>query len=336
MNRPSGTLLQRSAPAALALLLLAGCDVEWGGISVELREPAVEMPDTAGAASDTAAETPPLAMPVGPVLFHVRRIDAVGSAVIEPVAELLSGDLRQVGPRRAERADEFVSEFLARYYQADQPYTLFRGPARVGTFYVGAPAVDGSGLCLELRAEGRVELRPLADTLSEFLAWTPGARSGIDSLASPAYRSDMLSLSQVLARRGVQEHGIAGTWRIQPPADLRAVRVGTGARGFAATFMISDSLGPGEPRDSAGTVFLVTDYAPARGYFTVYFDADWYGRGQKRALRWLDAVDLVGGAADEWLLQASGDATSWYELVGQRDTAHAVVWSSRRPVCEAM
>jgi hypothetical protein len=277
--------------------------VEWGGISVELREPAYETADTGAASLDTAGP-PPLAMPTGPLLFHVRRSDETGGATIEPVVEIL--------------ADE-----------------LSRGNARVGTFYVGAPAVGGSGLCLELRAEGQIELRPRGDTLSEFLAWSPGLRAGDDTLAVPVYRSDMLSLSQVLARLGVREREIPGVWGFRAPADLRALRVGTGSRGFAATFVVRDSLGAGSPADSAGSVFIVADYDPSRGYFPLYFDAAWYGPGQKRALRWLDAVDLVGDADVEWLLHAYGDAGTWYELVGGRDTVRTVLWSGRRPLCEA-
>lgn len=343
MNRTSGFSQQRAREARtlaalLAVTLASGCDnVEWGGISVELREPTYESADT-GAVSDSLAEQPPLAMPTGPLLFHVRRTDEAGAAVIEPVVELMAQELRAVGPLHAERAPEYVDEFIARFYGTDQAYHLFRGGARIGTFYVRSPAVGGSGLCLELRAEGHVELKLHADTLSEFLAWSPGARAGDDTLTVPPYRADMLSLSQVLARLGVREREITGVWRFRAPADLRALRVGTGSRGFAATFVVSDSLGPGSPADSAGSVFIVADYDPSRGYFPIYFDAAWYGPGQKRALRWLDTVDLLGDSDLEWLLRAYGDAATWYELVGRRaarDTARTVLWSSRRPLCEA-
>ncbi|UCC71752.1 MAG: hypothetical protein JSV86_15450 [Gemmatimonadota bacterium] len=343
MNRRSFLLLQRGGRrpslalgiiAALAALVFAGCDVEWGGISVELREPAIETADTS-ALPDSVVETPPLALPSGPLLFHVRRTDELGRAGIEPVAELQEGELRPVGPLLAERAGEYVSDFIARYYQSDQAYTLFRGSTRVGTFYVGAPAVQGSGLCLELRARGRIELRPQADTLSEFLAWPPGVRTGADSLVVPDYRSDMVSLSQVLARLGVRDREIPGVWRFRAPTDLRAVQVGSGPRGFAASFTVGDALEAGPPPDSAGVLFIVADYDRSRGYFPLYFDAAWYGPGQKRALRWIDAADLLGDTAREWLLHAYGDADSWYELVAQRDTVRSVVWSSRRPVCEA-
>ncbi|HSG82174.1 MAG TPA: hypothetical protein VLC48_07995 [Gemmatimonadota bacterium] len=345
MNKRSSDLLHRGgrggghAAAGLGfagLLLLAGCDnVEWGGVQVGVREPAIERPDSiATAPADTAAEAP-LQLPVGPLLFHVRRVDDVGRAIIEPVGELSGGQLVAVGPQRADRSDEYVSEFVARYFRPDRPYTLFRGEARVGTFYVGAAAVVGSGLCLDLRAQGRVELRPFADTLSEFLAWPPGARVGSDSLAAPRTRNDMSSLSQVLVRRSVLDSGLPGTFRVRAPADLRALDVGEGQYGFAASFLTGDTLGPGAPPDSAGAAFLVADYSSTSGFFPVFFDADWYGPGQKRALRWVDAADVLGDGRREWVLQAYGDVGSWYELVAERDTTRSVVWSSRRPVCEA-
>jgi hypothetical protein len=343
MNKLSPSLLQqgrwRSRAGSLgcaALALLAGCDnVEWGGIEVDVREPAYERPDSLEAAPDSAAQPPPLELPVGPVLFHVRRIDDAGRAILEPVAELAGGGLRAVAPSRAESSAEYLSEFVGRYFRHDRPYTLFRGAARVGTFYVHEPAVSGSGLCLDLRAEGHVELRPFADTLSEFLAWPPGARAGSDSLVAPRLRGDMRSLSQVLARRRVQDDGLTSALRIRSPADLRALDVGDGQYGFAATFLAGDSLGAGPPADSAGAAFIVADYAPASGFFPIFFDAGWYGPGQKRVLRWLDAADVLGDGRNEWVLRAHGDAGSWYELVAQSDTAWGVAWTSRRPLCEA-
>lgn len=325
----------RVSATLLLVPLLAGCEVQWGGIEVDVREPEFAREDSAAAIADSVAEPELLELPSGPLLFHVRRTDPVGRATIEAVAELAEAELKPLGPRLAEQAAEYISEFIARYYQPDQTYTLFRGRTRVGTFYVRAPALRGSGLCPELRAQGHVELRPGADTLSEFLAWSPGTRGGDERLEVPVYRGDMPSMAQVLAGFGVRDNGIPGEWRFGAPADLRALQVGSGPRGFAATFMVGDTLGPGSPRDSAGAVFLVADYAPARGYFPLYFDAGWYGQGQKRALRWIDAVDLSVERGDEWLLRAYGDAGSWYELLGQRDTARAVIWSSRRPVCEA-
>ena len=69
--------------------------------------------------------------------------------------------------------------------------------------------------------------------------------------------------------------------------------------------------------------------------FPLFFEASWYGPGQKRALRWIDAVDVTGDGTVEYLLQAFGDSGSWFEVVARADTAMAVVWSSRRPICEA-
>ncbi len=315
---------------------LAGCDnLSWGGVQVEVREPEFERPPSAGVVTDTLAEPEPLELPAEPVLFHVRRLDRGGRATIEPVAEVAASGLKPIGPHRAERADEFVAEFNRRFFALDEPYALFRGPTRVGTVYVRSPAVSGSGVCAVLRAQGQIELRPPADTLSEFHAWRPGLRAGSDTLEVSERREEMLTLAQVLARRSVTEGGVAGRWRFANPSDFRALRVGAGSRGFAATFMVDDSLGVGPPADSAGAVFVLADFAPAVGYFPLLFQASWYGPGQKRALRWIDAVDVLGGPEREWLLRAYGDAGTWYELAGPQGESGAILWSSRRPVCEA-
>lgn len=344
MNNRSAAPQQRAAAVprvagaafCLAMALLAGCDnVEWGGVQFAVGEPGFERADTASELPDSLTAPEPLEMPTGPLLFRVRRLDAAGHATIEPVAELAAGGLRQVGPERADRADEYVATFVERYYGSDARYSLFRDGAPVGTLIVGAADIVGSGLCVTLRAGGQLELRPAADTLGEFIAWRQGTRFGGDSLSVPPTRGDMATLSQVLARRGVAESGVPGNWVIRTPADLRALRVGEGDFGLAATFMVRDSLAVGPPPDSAGSVFLVADYAPASGFFTLFLDAEWYGPGGKRALRWIDALDLLGDSRREWLLRGYGDAGSWYELVARRDTAWGVVWTSRRPLCEA-
>ncbi len=342
MNTRKATSQQRVAVRAALLATaflaaaLSGCDnVSWGGMQVEVKEPEFARPPSAEVVTDTLAQPVPLELPTGPVLFHVRRLDRSGRATIEPVTEVAAAGPKPVGPQRAERADEFITEFNRRYFSADQAYTLFRGTTRVGTVHVRSPSVSGSGVCVVLRARGQLELRPRADTLSEFHAWSPGLRSGSDTLQVPELREEMVTLAQVLARRAVGEARVSGSWRFGAPSDFRALQVGAGSRGFAATFMVNDSLATGSPADSAGAVFILADYAPAVGYFPLLFQATWYAPGQKRALRWVDAVDVVGGPEQEWLLRAYGDAGTWYELAGQQGESGAILWSSRRPVCEA-
>ena len=332
------SLLARRAsllvPATLSILV-TGCDnIKFGGLQVRFHGPTFERADTAEVMADTVA-APPLVLPTGPVIFHARRTDAAGRATIEPIAAIIDGELTALAPRAVDRGAEYASEFFTRYYQADQAYALYRDSSAVGTFYVGSPVEASLGICPALLAEGHLELRPGADTLSEFLAWPRalGPRGG--SFQPPATRPEMGSLAQILAQRGIGERVIAGNWRIGRPADLRAIRVGTGPLGLAATFTVGDSLGQGSPAQSAGMVFLVADFSSAVGYFPLYFDAAWYRPGDKRSLRWIGASDVVGDSAAEWVLRAYGDATTWYEVVGQRDTTRTVVWSSRRPECEA-
>ena len=344
MNMPEATDLRQRGKgswravaviAAAAVASLSGCEVEWGGARVRLEEPEYQREPAAEAALDDVAERAPLELPSGMLIFHAIRLDASGTAAIEPIGELLDGELRPVGPQRVEQAGEYTSAFIRDHYRSDQAYALFRGGSRVGSLYVRAPATQGSGLCLTLGAVGQLELRPDADSLSEFLAWPLGTRAGYETVSIPTYREDMPALAQVLARRGASESSVGGNWRFGEPAELRALDIGTGDLGFAATFMVGDSLAAGPPGDSAGTVFVVADYAPARGYFPLYVDAAWYPPGQKRALRWVDAADILGDSSPEWVLQAHGDVGSWFEVLGLRNGSVEVVWSGRRAVCEA-
>lgn len=345
MNKSGGGWEQRSARVGVISFVLRrvvvviglsvfwACEAQWGGVQVKVGEPEYERPSTQ-VMPDTTVEVAPLALPTGPVVFHVRRLDAAGRAEIEPVAEVTPAGLEPVGPQRAEQAEAYVSRFNEAYYPADRAYTLFRDGARSGTFYVEAPRVSGSGLCLHLAAGGQLELRPRADTLSEFVAWPVGVRAASDGLTVPGYREDMTAMAQVLARRGVEELALGGAWRFARPADLRALAVGDGPFGFAATFTVGDSLTAGSPADSAGMVFVVADFSRSVGYFPLHLDAVWYGPGQKRVLRWIDSVNLLGDERSEWLLRAYGDGDSWYEVLAPSDTAVASSWSSRRPVCE--
>lgn len=320
----------------LLLLLVAGCDaVQWEGFQVGVHRP--EAPGREAAEAEAVEPVTPAApvLPVGPVLFHVRRLDPAGRARIEAVAELGDRSLQALGPRRTDRTADYARSFTERYYVAGREYTLARAGARVGTFIVSAPLESGSGACLRLRAEGRVELWPAADTMSEFLGWSREVVVPTDTLATPRSRADMLELSGILADRLVRERGPAGRWRIRSPGYLRAVRVGQGELGFTATFVVGDSLATGPPPDSAGMVFLVADHSRATGYFPLYFDAVWYGPGGKRVLRWIDRAELLPAEGLEWVVRGHGDAATWYEVIGREEGERRVIWSGRDPVCEA-
>ncbi|NIQ57729.1 MAG: hypothetical protein GWN71_31360, partial [Gammaproteobacteria bacterium] len=107
--------------------------------------------------------------------------------------------------------------------------------------------------------------------------------------------------------------------------------------GFAATFVLRDSVAMGPPGPNAGMAFVVGDYRAATGYFPIFFEAARYEPGDKRVLRWLDRAELLPPVEDrEWVLRAYGDAVGWYEVVGLDGAGErAILWSSRRPVCEA-
>lgn len=341
MNNRGMRLLQRRLSGAglaaiLAAVPLGGCDnVEFGGFAFRVESPEFERAVPAEAPPDTAPAEPTPELPEGEVIFHVVRTDAAGSALIEPVAERRGGQLQAVGPGSPDMADAYVEAFTARYYEPGRAYSLYRAGAAVGSFYVEEPEVSGSGVCRRIRARGWVELRPRADTLSEFLAGPGRAARGGESLEAPPVRADMSAMAQILARQGLNERAVAASWRVQRAADIRALSVGTGEYGFATTFVFGDTLETGSPADSAGMVFLVADYSSAVGFFPVFFDFELYGPGHKRVLRWIDQADVLGDLTPEWIVRGYGDTHAWFEVLARRDTLRAQVWSSRQPVCEA-
>ena len=341
MNNRSLYPLQRHALGLGFLTILvaaysAGCDsVEFGGVAFRVKSPQYERAMPAASPADSMAEAPLPELPQGEVIFHVVRTDIAGAAAIQPLAEQAAGGLQVVGPRSTDVADAYVDAFTARYYQPGNAYSLYRSGAAVGSFYVEEPRVSGSGVCRQLEALGYLELRPPADTLSEFLA-RPGHRmSQVTGLEEPAARADMAAMAQILARRGLNDRDVAGSWRVGQAADLRALSVGRGDYGFASTFIFGDTLDTGPPADSAGMVFVVADYSPVVGFFPVFFDFDLYGPGHKRVLRWIDEADVMGDTTPEWVLKGYGDTRSWYEVVALSDTLRTPVWTSRQPVCEA-
>lgn len=340
MNNRWMHLLQRLAGAGVAAVLMSGlavgCDnVEFGGVAFRVESPQYERAMPAEAPPDSVAAGPVPELPEGEVVFHVVRTDVAGAALIEPVAERIGGSLRAVGPESPDVADAYVEAFTTRYYGPGSAYALYRAGSPVGSFYVEEPEVSGSGQCRRIRARGYVELRPRADTLSEFLAGPDRARGGATRLEAPPVRADMSAMAQILARRGLNERDAAGSWRVQRAADLRALSIGTGEYGFAATFLFGDRLGIGSPADSAGMLFLVADFSSAVGFFPRFFDFEQYGPGHKRVLRWIDQRDVLGDSTPEWILRGYGDTHAWYEVLARSDTLRVQAWTSRQPVCEA-
>lgn len=318
-----------------AALVAGGCDnIQWDGIQFGVHQPQPPVRETPDVEPDTVV-APALILPSGPVLFHVRRLDRAGRATIEAVAEIREGALVRPGPRRADQAQEYFARFGERYFAPEQRYLLARSGARVGSVIVTGPLEAGPGVCRPLRAPGQLELRPVADTMREFLAWPAGARTLADTLALPRSRGDMRDLSAILVDNLLRRRGVVGDWRVRAPARLYAVQVGTGELGFAATFVQGDSLAVGPAGDPAGMAFVVADHSSTRGYFALFFDATWYGPGGKRVLRWIDQAELTAVPPGEWVLRAYGEAGAWYEVVGQEADERRVIWSSRDPICEA-
>lgn len=322
----------RVALAAALALAVAGCDAEWGGASVRIvrapeREQAPEPADTLEPGIE------PIRLPDGPVLFRVWRTTD-GRARAE--AMLVAGTaFAEVGPAAPERWSEYARAFDSAYYAAGAELAVYRDGARVGTFRVEAPIVDSLGSCPALVAEGTIELSPAAVNVLEFVGAEEGRFPLGEGYRAPDLRPEARELAAVLAERLLRQRGWDDAWRPRQAQEVRAVWLGEGPPGFAATFLRGDSLAILPADSAAAALFLVASYDRSLGYVPVHAEYQRYAEGEKRAPRWIDRFDADGDGQLEWILLAFGSRTRWYEVYDGSGSAWRRSWSGRQPLCEA-
>lgn len=276
----------------------------------------------------------PIRLPDAPVLFRVWRT-ADGRARAEPM--LVAGAAHaEVGPAAPERWTEYARAFDARYYQPGGELALYRDGARVGTFRVERPVADSLGSCPALVAEGAVELSPAATNVSEFVGAEKGLFPPGAGFRLPDLRPEARELAAVLAERLLRQRGWDDVWRPRHVQELRAVWLGEGPPGFAATFLRGDSLAVLPAASEAAALFLVADYDRSQGYVPVHVEHQRYAEGEKRAPRWMDRFDTDGDGQLEWILLAFGSRTRWHEVYDGSGRNWSRSWSGRRPLCEVL
>lgn len=322
----------RVALAACLSLGVVACDVEWGGARLTI----VKAPERARTAetADTAegeVAIEPLRLPEGPVLFRVWRVDAGARA--EPIVAA-GAALGAIAPPAPDRWGEYAEAFRARYYVPGSELALYRDGVRVGTFRLEAAGSDSLGSCPALVAEGRVELSPAAVNLSEFIAAEKGLYAPGEGFRIPDLRPEARELAAVLADRLLRQRRWDDAWRPRTAQEVRAVWLGEGPPGFAATFLRGDSLAIGSASAEAAALFLVADYDRTLGYVPRHAEYQRYAEGDKRAPRWVDRFDADGDDQLEWIVLALGSRTRWYEVYDVTGTSWRSIWSGRQPLCE--
>jgi len=300
----------------LIVLTLTGCDnVGWGGASVAVVPP----PPKPSSAQQTEEEAEAAeALPTRPVLYYVARSGR--GAMLTPVAQLDKDSLIPIRPTGAART--FAERFVAEYMRQGAEFDLFSHGARVGSFVIQTARVPEQDVCPLLPvAVGTLELGVAADSVSEFLAlgkaYSPSVAKRVAS--APANLERMRFVAPILAERMLRaRHAqLPGNWQIAMRQVFPFPVSGRADAGFAATFLVGDTLGPGLDNSGYGLFFLAMPTASQTGWDTVHVDFRDYSKTGKSAVRTIDYLDWTRDDQVELLLQVYGVQDTWFEAVSR-------------------
>lgn len=302
---------------ALGLLIaasLTACDnIQWGGADVVVVPPPPHVSDLTESDSVPGAER----LPEGPILYHVRPTPG-GYAELTPIAEVAGDTLLPL--RAASDWQAFGERFVAEHLREGAEFTLFRNGARAGTFVVQSTVMPDAGSCPPVpRATGILELTAAGATQPEFLAMARGhaPAAGYEPPVAMAPDQRARVLAPILAERVIRARGamLPNDWQ-RATAQIHPFPVGDGGEvGFAATFLVGDTLGPGADDQGQSTFFVALP--AATGYDTAYVRFTDYPASGKAAPRVVDFFDWNRDGRAGLVLQVYGTNGAWYEAVAE-------------------
>jgi hypothetical protein len=298
----------------LCVLALAGCDnVNWGGVEFAIVPP----PEVSGKpATGSGGEDVTERMPEGPVLYYVART-AEGGAMV-PVGEIAGDSMLPIRARGDALA--YAQRFIADHMRQGSEFVLYRNGRRVGTLVVDAAEPPAPGTCPALpRARGTMELAAGADQIAEFVAiaspYAPEIRRRTG--APVEIGRTMQVLGPILAEKMIRARRapLPGNWQTAME-QLQPIPVsGASDPGFATTFLVGDTLGPGADNEGYSLFFVGV---PAQfSYDTVYVQFTNYAEAGKAAPRIVDYLDWNRDDQPDLLLQVYGINDVWFETVGK-------------------
>jgi hypothetical protein len=204
-------------------------------------------------------------------------------------------------------------------------FDLFAHGARVGSFVVQSARVPDAAVCPLLPvATGTLEMGVAADSVREFLAlakhYSPAVGTRVP--ASPANLQRMRFVAPILAERMLRARRaeLPGNWQGAMEQVFAFPVSGRADAGFAATFLVGDTLGPGLDDNGYGLFFLAMPTPSQTGWDTVHVDFRSYPQTRKAAVRVIDYLDWTRDDQVELLLQVYGTRDTWFEAVSRDDT----------------
>jgi hypothetical protein len=305
----------------LTLVILAapaGCDnVAWGGIDVSLKAP----PERESAPEERVDSDEPVlpALPAGPVLYRVDRVD--GRSEIAPVAEIsadtllgLSDDATQPGFR----------DYFAEQRMVNKEFVLFAEGIRVGRFLAGdSVRFDGEPCTQPPSVTGLVEVIPEAAGTAHFLALAE------DVPEMP--RRGEFSVTPVDQGWRVTAANVAGTVIMDagarwPPSmaaargDVQVVRFEPDQPPIlAGTYLYQDQMAIMEAGPASYSFFYLAENRGTGYRFSYYWfrDAETDGKG---APRYYGHMDWNGDGRQEVLLEVLGAGARWHAALTRTAT----------------
>jgi hypothetical protein len=311
------TMLGRLARGGCVVILIAltACDnVRWGGADIAIVSP----PPRATAAHDVDPGDIAARLPAGPLLYFVQR--AEDGARLKPVAEIDTDSLLPLRPGDA--PEVYGTRFIAEHLRQGAEFVLFSGGVRVGTLVVRSAGMPDRATCPLLpEAAGDLELVEGLEDVHEMLALAridaPQVPRRIGAPAQPT--RSMQVIAPILAERVMRARRapLPASWP-RAMAQLRPFPYSAaGEMGFAATFLVGDTLGPGLNNEGHST-FIIGGPRTA-SFDTTYVDFTSYQQQGKRAPRVVDFLDWNRSGSVELLLEVYSVDDQWFEAIG-RDT----------------
>lgn len=273
----------RRAVLALAgaALLLAACDVEWGGTELGLETPATAARADSLRAAQAADTLAPL--PEGPLLF-AARLSPDGRARVAAVArEGPDGPTDLEWP--TDPSGAWRQAFVDTFQAPGSRLPLYARGVRLGTLILEEVQAEGNAGCPPVSG-GYALVRP--GVALPGVAFVRGAEDPEPPRAVPApvSTSRLRTFGPIMAERLLQQNGVERAF-LARQADLQPVTFpGDTASGMAATYLIGDTLAP----------------VPATG-------------GQSVSLFFLARFDRSQGYVSEWSRVARYDSTGGKDVL---------------------
>jgi hypothetical protein len=318
------------AAAGLIVILLAGCDnVSFGGADIAVVPPPPTTREAPAEGTELAGVEP---LPAGAVLYYVAR--TADGGYMTPVGEIRGDSLAPI--RSTGDPATYAGRFVAEFMREGAEFTLFSRGRRAGTFVVHGTSMPQAPTCPLLPiATGALELSG-AVAASEFLALARADAPAVPARAAPPEVGPGVRtrVAPILAERILRARraGLPGNWQRANAQVMAFPAMNLPDPGFAATFLVGDTLGPGLNDEGHSVFFIAVPTRDQTGWDTAYVNFRSYPETGKAAPRVVDYLDWTRSNQPELLLQVYGVADTWFEAVGLgRDGTWRRTFSDRCP-----